>query len=79
MISTGRKYRFRGPAEVCSREILLPVPTANVGSAFPYALMWQVQALLSGVERSNQNVSIDNFARIAKGLDTEPWKLLKDD
>jgi transcriptional regulator with XRE-family HTH domain len=34
---------------------------------------------LSGVERSERNVSIDNIARIAKGLKTEPWKLLKDD
>jgi len=34
---------------------------------------------LSGVERSERNVSIDNVARIAKGLGVEPWKLLKDD
>jgi transcriptional regulator with XRE-family HTH domain len=34
---------------------------------------------LSGVERSERNVSIDNIARIAKGLRIEPWKLLKDD
>ena len=34
---------------------------------------------LSGVERSERNVSIDNVARIAKGLSVEPWKLLKDD
>ncbi|MCK1387665.1 helix-turn-helix transcriptional regulator [Bradyrhizobium sp. 21] len=34
---------------------------------------------LSGVERSERNVSIDNLARIAKGLGIEPWKLLKDD
>jgi transcriptional regulator with XRE-family HTH domain len=33
---------------------------------------------LSGVERSERNVSIDNIARIAKGLQVEPWKLLKD-
>jgi len=32
-----------------------------------------------GVERSERNVSIDNIARIAKGLQVEPWKLLKDD
>ncbi|NOJ48535.1 helix-turn-helix transcriptional regulator [Bradyrhizobium sp. WSM 1744] len=32
---------------------------------------------LSGVERSERNVSIDNIARIAKGLDVEPWKLLR--
>lgn len=31
---------------------------------------------LSGVERSERNVSIDNIARIAKGLKIEPWKLL---
>jgi transcriptional regulator with XRE-family HTH domain len=34
---------------------------------------------LSGVERSERNVSIDNIARIAKGLKIEAWKLLKDD
>jgi ribosome-binding protein aMBF1 (putative translation factor) len=33
---------------------------------------------LSSVERSERNVSIDNIARIAKGLGVEPWKLLKD-
>lgn len=34
---------------------------------------------LSGVERSERNVSIDNIARIAKGLGVEPWKLLKNE
>jgi transcriptional regulator with XRE-family HTH domain len=34
---------------------------------------------LSAVERSERNVSIDNIARIAKALQVEPWKLLKDD
>uniref|UniRef100_A0A973WNX2 Helix-turn-helix transcriptional regulator n=2 Tax=Nitrobacteraceae TaxID=41294 RepID=A0A973WNX2_9BRAD len=34
---------------------------------------------LSGVERSERNVSIDNIARIAVGLGVEPWRLLKDD
>jgi transcriptional regulator with XRE-family HTH domain len=34
---------------------------------------------LSSVERSERNVSIDNIARIAKGLKIEAWKLLKDD
>jgi len=34
---------------------------------------------LSAVERAERNVSIDNVARIAKGLHVEPWKLLKDD
>jgi transcriptional regulator with XRE-family HTH domain len=34
---------------------------------------------LSALERSERNVSIDNIARIAKGLKVEPWKLLKDD
>ena len=34
---------------------------------------------LSSVERSERNVSIDNIARIAKGLGVEPWKLLKGD
>jgi transcriptional regulator with XRE-family HTH domain len=34
---------------------------------------------LSSVERSERNISIDNIARIAKALGTEPWKLLKDD
>jgi hypothetical protein len=31
------------------------------------------------VERSERNVSIDNIARIAKGLKVEPWQLLTDD
>lgn len=34
---------------------------------------------LSAVERSERNISIDNIARIAKGLKVEAWKLLKDD
>ena len=34
---------------------------------------------LSSVERSERNVSVDNIARIAKGLKIEPWKLLKED
>jgi transcriptional regulator with XRE-family HTH domain len=34
---------------------------------------------LSSVERSERNVSIDNIARIAKGLHVDPWKLLRDD
>jgi transcriptional regulator with XRE-family HTH domain len=34
---------------------------------------------LSAVERAERNVSIDNIARIAKGLKVEPWRLLKDD
>jgi transcriptional regulator with XRE-family HTH domain len=32
---------------------------------------------LSAVERAERNVSIDNIARIAKGLRVEPWTLLK--
>jgi Helix-turn-helix len=34
---------------------------------------------LSAVERAERNVSIDNIARIAKALQVEPWKLLRDD
>ena len=34
---------------------------------------------LSAVERSERNISIDNVARIAKGLKVDPWKLLRDD
>jgi transcriptional regulator with XRE-family HTH domain len=34
---------------------------------------------LSGVERSERNVSIDNLGRIARGLRIETWKLLRDD
>jgi transcriptional regulator with XRE-family HTH domain len=34
---------------------------------------------LSAVERAERNVSIDNIARIAKGLHVEPWRLLRDD
>lgn len=33
---------------------------------------------LSGVERSERNVSIDNIARIAKGLRVPPSKLLEE-
>jgi transcriptional regulator with XRE-family HTH domain len=33
---------------------------------------------LSSVERSERNVSIDNIARIARGLEVEAWKLLRD-
>ena len=33
---------------------------------------------LSAVERSERSVSIDNIARIAKGLQVDPWRLLKD-
>jgi transcriptional regulator with XRE-family HTH domain len=34
---------------------------------------------LSSIERAERNISIDNVARIAKGLQTQPWRLLKDD
>jgi transcriptional regulator with XRE-family HTH domain len=34
---------------------------------------------LSGVERSECNVSIDNVARIARGLKVDAWKLLRDE
>jgi len=33
---------------------------------------------LSGIERSERNVSIDNIARIAKGLRVEAARLLRD-
>lgn len=33
---------------------------------------------LSAVERSEQNISIDNIYRISQGLNVEPWTLLKD-
>ncbi len=33
---------------------------------------------LSAVERSEQNISIDNLYRIAVGLDVESWVLLRD-
>lgn len=33
---------------------------------------------LSGVERSERNVSIDNIARIARGLKVKPSTLLED-
>jgi hypothetical protein len=35
-------------------------------------------ALSSGVERSERNVSIDNIARIARGLKVKAWTLLDD-
>jgi len=37
------------------------------------------RSYISGVERSERNISIDNIARIARGLQVEPWKLLKGD
>jgi transcriptional regulator with XRE-family HTH domain len=33
---------------------------------------------LTGVERSERNVSIDNIARIARGLKVKAWTLLDD-
>ncbi|WP_298914033.1 helix-turn-helix transcriptional regulator [uncultured Roseobacter sp.] len=33
---------------------------------------------LSAVERSEQNISIDNLYRVAVGLDIESWVLLRD-
>jgi transcriptional regulator with XRE-family HTH domain len=33
---------------------------------------------LSGVKRSERNVSIDNIARIARGLKVKAWMLLDD-
>jgi transcriptional regulator with XRE-family HTH domain len=33
---------------------------------------------LSGVERSERNVSIDNIARMARGLKVKAWTLLDD-
>ena len=33
---------------------------------------------LSAVERSEQNISIDNLYRVAVGLDVECWVLLQD-
>ncbi|WP_259791719.1 helix-turn-helix domain-containing protein [Aliiroseovarius crassostreae] len=32
---------------------------------------------LSAVERSEQNISIDNLYRVAEGLGVEAWTLLK--
>lgn len=32
---------------------------------------------LSAVERSEQNISIDNLYRVAQGLGVESWQLLK--
>jgi transcriptional regulator with XRE-family HTH domain len=34
---------------------------------------------ISAVERAERNVSIDNIGRIAKGLNVDAWKLLKED
>jgi transcriptional regulator with XRE-family HTH domain len=34
---------------------------------------------LSAIERSERNISIDNIARIAKGLRVEAWILLKNE
>jgi len=31
------------------------------------------------IERAERNASIDNTARMANGLQVEPWKSLKDD
>ena len=34
---------------------------------------------LGSVERAERNVSIDNIARIAKALNVEAWRLLRDE
>lgn len=34
---------------------------------------------LSAVERSEQNISVDNLYRVAVGLGVESWELLKSD
>ena len=34
---------------------------------------------LSAVERSEQNISIDNLYRVAQGFGVQSWTLLKDD
>ena len=34
---------------------------------------------LSAVERSEQNISVDNLYRVAEGLGVESWELLKSD
>lgn len=34
---------------------------------------------LSAVERSEQNISIDNLYRVAEGLGVESWQLLRSD
>lgn len=34
---------------------------------------------LSAVERSEQNISVDNLYRVAQGLGVESWTLLKAD
>lgn len=34
---------------------------------------------LSAVERSEQNISVDNLYRVARGLGVEGWMLLKGD
>lgn len=34
---------------------------------------------LSAVERSEQNMSIDNLHRVAEGLGVESWQLLRND
>jgi hypothetical protein len=34
---------------------------------------------LRGVDRSERNVSVDNIARIARGLKVKAWMLLLDD
>jgi transcriptional regulator with XRE-family HTH domain len=37
------------------------------------------RSYLSAIDRSERNISIVNIARIAKGLKTEAWRLLRDD
>jgi transcriptional regulator with XRE-family HTH domain len=37
------------------------------------------RAYVSSVERAERNITLDNIEKIGKGLQVDPWKLLKDD
>jgi transcriptional regulator with XRE-family HTH domain len=52
---------------------------SSAGWAEPTSAARMGRTYLSGVERSERNVSVDNIAGIAKRLRIDPWKLLRDE
>jgi transcriptional regulator with XRE-family HTH domain len=56
-----------------------PEEARNYGGSAFEGCPWINRTYLSAVERAERNVSIDNIARLATGLQVDPWKLLKDD
>jgi hypothetical protein len=66
-------------AEGCAGEKYAPAPRCTSPQPGSPSNCGVDRTYLSSVERSERNASIDNIARIARGLQIEPWRLLKDD